>query len=348
VPAAGAVQITPPVYAYSGSRGMQRVRINLKSDDGREAFLRLATASDVVIESFRPGVVDKLGIGYDDVTAANPSIVYCSTSGFGQTGPSSQQAGHDVNYLALGGYLHCSERAPGGKPPLPGATVADAAGGGMQAVMAVMAALVRRGRTGEGAFLDVSIAEGVLSLMSLYIDEYLAIGTEPGPGHYILTGRYACYDTYECSDGRWVAVGAIEPAFFRNLCHRLGCQQWSDHQLDDEAQDKIRRDFADAFASRTRDEWVDELAAHDTCVAPIHTVPELVDDPQFEARRTIIEATMADGERVRQLGPLLAGTGPSASFVLPDPATTDTDQVLATAGFSSADIAVLRANGAVA
>ncbi len=239
---------------------MKRLRLDLKAPEGKAAFLRLAAGADVVLESFRPGVVDRLGIGYDDVAAVNPDIIYCSTSGYGQTGPASQWAGHDINYLGVGGYLDCSERAPGDKPPLPGATVADAAGGGMQAAMAIMAALVRRASTGEGSFLDVSIADGVLALMSLYIDEYLATGVVPGPGHYILTGRYACYDTYRCADGQWVAVGAIEPAFYRNLCRLLDCEQWADHQLDDDVQDEIRAAFRAAFARRTRDDWVAELA----------------------------------------------------------------------------------------
>ena len=167
VPRAGGVQIEPPFYAYSAGRDTRRIQIDLKSPEGRDAFLDLAATTDVVLESFRPGVVDRLGIGYDDVRAVNPAIVYCSTSGYGQTGPYAQRAGHDINYLALGGYLDCSERAPGNKPPLPGATVADAAGGGMQAALAILAALVRRSATGEGDHLDVSIADGVVSLMGL-------------------------------------------------------------------------------------------------------------------------------------------------------------------------------------
>jgi len=349
VPRAGAVQIVPPFYAYSGHRDMQRVQLDLKSDGGREAFLRLAASADVVLESFRPGVVSRLGIGYDDVRAVNDSIVYCSTSGFGQTGPRSQWAGHDVNYLAVGGYLDCSERAPEGKPPLPGATVADIAAGGMQAVMAIMAALVRKGRTGEGAYLDVAIADGVLAMMSLYIDEYLATGTVPGPGHYILTGRYACYDTYPCADGGWVAVGAIEPPFFANLCRALECDKWIDHQLDDTVQDQIRADFRAAFARRSRDEWVADLGPLDTCVAPVYSVPEAVDDEQFLARGVIATATHETEGAFRQLGTLLAGTDTARrSFDVRDAAATDADQLLRAAGYTDEQITALRDEGAVA
>ena len=349
VPRNAGVQIQPPFYAYSGHRDMQRVQVDLKADAGREAFLRLAAVADVIIESFRPGVVTRLGIDYDAVRAVNPGIVYCSTSGYGQTGPASQWAGHDINYLGVGGYLDCSERAPGDKPPLPGATVADSAGGGMQAVMGILAALVGRSATGEGAYLDVAIAEGVLSMMGLYIDEYLATGTEPGPGHYILTGRYACYDTYRCLDDRWVAVGAIENNFYRNLCRLLGCEQWSEHQLDDAVQDAIRLDFANVFATRTRDDWVAELAPADTCVSAVYSVAELVEDPHLAARGVFAEATHETAGEFRQLGTLLAGTDTTRhAFTVRDTVHTDTDALLAAAGLDADAIAALRTEGVVA
>ena len=160
----------------------------------------------------------------------NERIVYCSTSGYGKDGPCAQWAGHDLNYLALGGFLHCSGRRADGGPTIPGATVADSAAGGMQAVIAILAALLRRAETGRGGYLDVSVADGVLSLMSLHIDEYLATRNEPGPGYNILTGRYACYDVYAARDGRWLAVAAIEPVFFANLCKALGLERWIPHQ----------------------------------------------------------------------------------------------------------------------
>ena len=199
-------------------------------------------------------------------------------------------AGHDINYLAVGGYLATTEPGGDGGPPVSGATIADAAGGGMQAAMAIMAALIGRGADGPGVHLDVSIADGVLWLTSLAVDEHLATGAPVGHGHNIITGRYACYDTYQASDGGWLAVGAIEPKFFANLCRLLGCEQWVSHQLDDEAQDKIRADFRAIFATRSREAWVAELAAADTCVTPVLTVDELADDEQFGARGAIIEA----------------------------------------------------------
>jgi alpha-methylacyl-CoA racemase len=349
VPGRGPGAVVPPFYAYSGHRGMRRVCLDVRDPDGREAFLSLAAGADVVVESFRPGVVDRLGIGYDAVRARNPGAVYCSTSGYGQTGPRREWAGHDLNYLAVGGYLATSGPRGDGGPPLPGATVADGAAGGMHAALAICAALVRRSSTGEGTLLDVSVADGVLWLMSLSADEHLAEGTEPGPGHDVLTGRYACYDTYRARDGKWLAVAAIEAKFFANLCRALGCERWSDHQYDDAAQEAIRHDLAAAFATRDRDAWVAELGPADTCVAPVQVVSELAADPQFAARGAVVEAKHPAHGTLRQVGPVLAGTAAVVEPVcLPDGGVTDTDALLVAAGVPEARVAGWRARGVIA
>jgi alpha-methylacyl-CoA racemase len=303
------LQIEPPFYAYSAHRGMALMRFDLKSEIGLSEFLAIADNADVIIESFRPGVVDRLGIGYETVRARNPEIIYCSTSGYGQSGPRSQWAGHDLNYLGVGGFLDCTGRGADGQPPIPGATVADSAGGGMHAVIAILAALVRRASTGEGAHLDVSVADGVLALMALAVDEYLAVGTVPGPGHGILTGRYACYDVYGCADGGAITVAAIEPRFWANLCKAVGLERWIDHQTDDDLQDEIRGELAAVFGTKTRDEWVAELGPADTCVAPVLAVPEVVEDQQYAARGAFVEADDASHGRFRQVGYVLAGSG---------------------------------------
>ena len=385
VPGRGAQPITPPFYAYSGSRYLLRTAIDLKVEEGRQAFLALVRTADVVVESFRPGVVDRLGIGFEDLCAVNPGIILCSTTGYGQDGPRAAWAGHDINYLAQGGYLATTEPAADGGPPVSGATIADAAGGGMHAALAVMAALVGRAAGGPGVHLDVSIADGVLWLTSLAVDEFLATGADVGHGQNIITGRYACYDTYQAADGGWLAVGAIEPKFYANLCRLLGCEQWSAHQLDDGVQDKIRSDFKAAFAAKDRDTWVAELAAADTCVTPVLSVAELVGDEQFLARHAFVDAVagisgtsgtsgacgasgtsgaggasggrgvsgsgVAGGEptRFRQVGPVLAGMrSPDEPVVAVDPLHTDTDRLLAGAGLAPSHIGGLRERGIVA
>jgi alpha-methylacyl-CoA racemase len=350
VPNQQGVQIVPPYFSYSAHRGMLRALVDLKAPEGREAFLRLADTADVIIESFRPGVVAKLGVGYEAVSARNPRAIYCSTTGFGQNGPHSQWAGHDLNYLGIGGYLDCTGPGADGGPPIPGATVADSAGGGMHAVMAILAALVRRATTGTGAYLDVSVADGVLALMALQVDEFLATGDVPGPRHGLLTGRYACYDSYPTRDDKWVAVAAIEPRFWANLCTALGLEQWTNRQTDDAVQDQIRADLRAAFLIRDRDDWVAELSPADTCVTAVLSIPEVVDDAQFAARNAFVEAKHPDHGTFRQVGPTFAGTtaAPAGPYEVRDAAVTDTDELLCAAGLTTEECATLREAGVIA
>ena len=349
VPSADASPIEPPPYAYSGLRGMNRVELDLKADSGRAAFLALAAAADVIVESFRPGVMARLGLGYDQVKKVNSAIVYCSTTGYGQAGPRAGWAGHDVDYLGIGGFLAMTGPRGDGGPPLPGATIADAAAGGLQAALAVTAALAARSRTGNGAYLDVAVADGVLWLMSLLVDEHLATGSEPEPGHDVLTGRYACYDTYAAGDGRWLAVGAIESKFFANLCRALGCEHLAPHQHDDDRQDEIRTAFATAFATRPRDEWVALLAGADTCVAPVLSVAETAADAHYAARGAFVEARHPGAGPLRQVGRVLAGMAPlSEPVALPEPGVTATVTLLAEAGVARDTIDAWMASGAVA
>jgi len=344
----GAVQVQPPFHTYGAGRGMERVSIDLKAPAGRAAFLALAASADVVIESYRPGVADRLGIGFEAVRAVKPDVVYCSTSGYGQDGPAAGWAGHDLNYLAMGGFLACCEPRADGGPPIPGATVADSAGGGMHAVVAILAALFRRGQGGEAQYLDVAATEGVLSLMSLAIDQYLATGEVAGPRQTLLTGRYAFYDLYRTRDDGWLAVGAIEPHFYANLCKALGLERYARAQYDEDLQDEIRKAFAEVFATRDRDEWVAELAPADTCVAPVLSIPELVDEPHFASRGVFGRAHHAEHGEFRQVAAILAGgrrNGP-VHEVRP-PGETDTDAILAGAGLAAEAIEALRRDGVV-
>ena len=195
----------------------------------------------------------------------------------------------------------------------------------------------------------MSVADGVVALMSLYVDEYLATGEVPGPGHNILTGRYACYDVYRCADDRWVAVGAIEPHFFANLCRALDCEQWIAHQTDDPAQDAMRADFRAAFARRNRDDWVADLGPADTCVSEVASVPELVAAPYLRERAEFVAASSPEHGKFEQVGWVLAGMdraqpGPETRAV----AITDTDALLGEAGYSAAEIAAMREEGIAA
>ena len=342
VPSAGNVQIIPVFHAYGGQRGMQRALFDLKSAEGKEAFLRLAEGADVIIESFRPGVTDRLGVGYEVVRARNPTIVYCSTSGYGQAGPYAQWAGHDLNYLALGGYLDASQRAAGGQPPVPGTTIADSAAGGMHAVMSICAALVG----GQGAYLDVSVADAVVQLMSVNVEDHLATGAIPGHRHTMTTGRYAAYDTYQASDGGWISVAAIEAKFWANFCNLIGLPQWASKQTDDAVQDQIRAEVAEVIATKPRDEWVALLAPNDTCVAPVLSIPEVVDDPQLS--QGLVTSVHPTHGTFRSVGPTLAGQVRQDRYEVRDGTETDTDALLAAAGLGADEITKLREAGAIA
>ncbi len=348
VTGAGVDAVEPVFHAYGGGRGMQRIRVDLKSAAGREVLGRLARDADALIESFRPGVAARLGIGYEQISACNPGLVYCSTTGYGQQGPYAQWAGHDIDYLAVGGFLACSGRDADGRPAIPGATVADSAGGGMHAAMSIVAALLARSRTGAGKYLDVSVVDGVLNLMSLYLDQYLATGEETRPGGALLTGRFACYGVYAAADGKHLAVGAIEAKFFRNLCRLLGVEQLADGQYDPARQDEIRQVLQQQFLARTRDEWTALLAGQDTCVAPVLEIAEVAADRHLRAQHAFMTAQHPQHGRFEQLAPNLAGAERAAPvFELPPAGHLDTDAVLGATGYSADEIRELRGSGCI-
>jgi alpha-methylacyl-CoA racemase len=289
-----------------------------------------------------------MGLGYDACRAHNVGIVYCSTSGYGKDGPNAQWAGHDINYLSVGGFMHCSGRRADGGPAIPGATVADSAAGGMQAVIAILAALLRRASTGEGEHLDVSVTDGVLQLMSLHIDRYLATGEEAGPAYDVLTGRYAYYDVYQARDGKWLSVGAIEPVFYAHLCRALDCEDYVEHQNDDAKQEEIRAAFRTAFKQRDRDDWVDLLAPNNTCVAPVYDMAELCSDEHLRARGVFATARHNEHGEFEQVGAVLAGGERDVPLHdVRDPDETDTTELLMAAGLGASEIEALRNAGAV-
>lgn len=306
--------IEPPAGLYGG-RPAVTIRVDLTTDEGRTVLGHLVDSADVLFESFRPGVADRIGIGPRSVRARNPRLVYCSTSGYGRTGPAARWAGHDLNYLAMSGLLSRTEPRADGGPPVPGATLADAAGGGMHAAIAVLAALLAREHTGQGAHLDVSATDGSLWLMAVVLNEHLAGGQRSTPIS-LLDGSFACYQTYRARDGRWLSVAAIEPKFWANLCRALGVPDLIELHTDPNRQGEARRRLIDVFATRDRDDWIAALAGADTCVAPVNDLDDVVHHPHFRSRGLV---NLSDG-RVT-LGPLLAG------MVEPGPQLPDDDRL---------------------
>jgi alpha-methylacyl-CoA racemase len=337
----------PPWFAYGAGRRTKRARFDLKAASGREAFIALANAADVIVDSFRPGVADKLGVGFEALHVHNPGLIYAATSGYGQFGPYRDRAGHDINYLAIGGFLATQGARADGGPAIPGATVADSAGGGMHAAIAILAALVRRAHTNEGVFLDVSTTEGVLALTSLNVDEYLATGNEPGPGTTLLTGKYACYDVYRARDGKWLAVGAIEPKFFANLCSALGLPDLVKDQMNDERQDEVRAEISRVFETKDRDEWVREMGDADCCVTPVLSIAEVAEDVHLNARDVFTQIDGPDQEMKRQVAPVISGALRGDRYEAVDPTHTDTAELLAMTSLDGADIEALIKEGVI-
>lgn len=332
-------------YHLALNRGKRSITINLSTPDGVTIFRELAAAADVVIESFRPGVMDRLGVGYAALREANPGLIFVAISGYGASGARAQEAGHDIDYLARAGVLGVSGRGEYG-PWQPGVQVADIGGGGLPAVVAVLAALLVRDRTGEGQFCDVSMTDGARAWLIMQAAAYAVSGQLPGPGTDVLAGGLACYRVYACADGRHVAVGALEPQFFAVLVQTLGRPELADLHLRVDRQEELAGTLAEIFRTRTRDEWATTFEGVDACVAPVQDFAEAFDDPV--AAGTVTHITLPDGTAmpVLALAPGLTAT-PARPGGLPSALGADTDDVLAGIGRTPEEVAELRSRGVV-
>ena len=293
-------------HAYGAMRGAERITFDLKRPGAAEVFLKLAAQADIVIEGFRPGVAKRLGIDYEQASAANPRLIYCATTGYGQTGPMATRAGHDLNYQAISGGLALAGRDAEGKPAMPGMTIADSAGGGWHGALRILGALVARQATGRGQYLDVSAAEGVLHLLSLDIDRALVTGRSEGT---VVNGGFACYSVYATQDGGAMAVGAVEVKFFAALCETLGLVNGPARQYDRAAQPDLRAEIAAIFRQRTRDAWVAAFDQVEACVTPILTIDELAADEHWRAREVFASYTHPQKGPATQLAAFGRGDG---------------------------------------
>jgi alpha-methylacyl-CoA racemase len=328
------------------NRGKRSARIDLKSEAGRDAFLRLAREFDVVLESFRPGVLDRLGVGYERLREVNPGIVYCAITGYGQTGPHTARAGHDIDYLALNGLLGLTG-SPDGPPVQAAGQIADIGGGALMAAFGVMAALHERRRSGEGQLVDVSMTDGSLAWLALVAGRYLCDGQVPGRGDLELAGRIICYFPYEARDG-WIACGALEPKFWQAFCRGVGREDLIEAQFERPGSDAWR-EVAETFRSRTREEWRAFNDEHDCCVEPILGLDEALDSDLVREREMVVELEQPHMGTVRQLGiPVKLGRTPG-KVEEPAPALGEhTIEVLKEVGYPDDEIEALLAEGAVA
>jgi crotonobetainyl-CoA:carnitine CoA-transferase CaiB-like acyl-CoA transferase len=267
-------------------RGKRSLAVDLKRPEGVALFLRMAGQADIVVEGFRPGVSDRLGIGYDAVTAVNAKIVYASLTGYGSDGPMRDVAGHDINYISFAGVLGMTG-PPGGPVCPPGVQVGDLGGATILGI-GLLAALYAAGRTGRGSRVEVAMYDAALAWTSIHAGELWASGEVPDPGQMLLNGKYACYNVYPCADGKYLSVGAVEPKFWAIFCEAIDRPDLVTRQLDLDA----RQDLAAVLATRTRDAWVELLAPADACVAPVLDLGEALAHPFAAARGMVQQAPL--------------------------------------------------------
>ena len=283
------------------NRNKEHMSLNLKTEKGREIFYRLIEKADVLLEGFRPGVVDRLGVGYESVKQANPKIIYCSITGYGQDGPFRDRVGHDVNYLSYAGVLDLIGEKDH-PPAIPGVQIADIAGGGMNAALGILLALLARGNTGKGQYIDISMTDGMVGFLPAALFFRQLTGQEPRRADGLLSHRYACYNTYETADGRYLSIGAVENRFWKQLCDTLEIPEYGPLQYDDQRREEILQYMRKTFKQRTLDEWDAILADLDICWGIIQSTKEVLEDPLFLERETVVEIEGQDGKKSKTLG----------------------------------------------
>ncbi|WP_223530393.1 CaiB/BaiF CoA transferase family protein [Pseudomonas sp. GL-R-19] len=327
-------------HAYL-NRNKRSLALDLKQPEALEVIRSLLQDYDIVLEQFRPGVMERLGLGYEALKAINPKLIYVSITGYGQTGPYKDRAGHDINYLALSGVASYTGRADSGPLPL-GMQVADVAGGSLHGVIGLLAAVVARQQTGQGQHLDVSMTDCSFSLNALAGAGYLACGVEPGPEDQVLNGG-SFYDYYRSRDGRWLSVGSLEPAFMKQLCTALGLEELAGLGLSAAHQQQLKATLKAEFEKYDFAELCTLFAELDACVEPVLSLGEALRHPQLQARELVTDVPRGDGSTQEQMAcPLKFSDG------LPEPKHIGaalgqhTDQVLGELGFSIEQIEQLR------
>ena len=349
-------RLTLPHWGESGigayflllNRNKKSVSLNLKTEGGKAVFRRLAGTADVLLESFRPGVMERLGLGWEALSGLNPRLVYCAISGYGQDGPYRDLVGHDINYMGYAGAL--SVTGPRAGPPLmPGVQVADIGGGSLLAAFAIAAALYHRRQSGRGQFIDAAMTDGVVSWLAPYLGQFFATGRVPSRGEERLNGGWVCYQVFEAADGGYVTIGALEPKFWANFCRLIGREDLVPLQYaEGEARDRAEAEVRAIFRTRPRDEWVRLLQTEDVCAGPVLSVEEVVRDPQLTRRGLFGEVCHPTIGRIPQVAfPVKLSETPGRMETAPPALGAHTEEILAGLGYDAAAVAALRREGAV-
>ncbi len=323
------------------NRNKKHMTLNLKTAEGKQIFFKLIEKADIVLEGFRPGVVNRLGVDYESVKKVNPRIIYCSISGFGQTGPYRDRVGHDVNYLSIGGVLDLIGETD--RPPaIPGIQIADIAGGGMNAAIGIMLALFAREKSGQGQYVDISMTDGMVGFLPASMFFSRLTGSEPVRSDNLLSHRYACYNTYETADGKYLSIGAVEKRFWQKLCKILEIQDYADLQYDDRHRTEIIDCLRRTFRQKTLAEWEGVLGGSDVCWAPIQSLGDVLKDPLFQAREMVVEFETRSGQKSKTLGvPVKMSDTPGSIRTPPPEFGQDTAAILKELGYTDEEIGVL-------
>ncbi len=306
------------------NRAKKSLALDLQTPEGKAVFFDLVKTADLVVEGFRPGVLARAGLDYEQAKTVNPRIIYVSITGYGQNGPYAREAGHDLNYIGYAGILGATGKADSGPVP-PAPQLADVAGGGYMSVIGALSALWARERNGKGQLVDVSMLDGVLPLLTLQLAHQGALDEPPQRGRLLLSGGTACYQTYCCADGRYVALGALESKFWHGFCEMAGHPEWIPRQFDlGQKKETLAREIADLFTTKTRDEWVVMGKERDICLTPVLALDELENDPQLKARRMIFR----DKNGIHLGTPLKFSATPTTSGSAPAPELGEHGRVL--------------------
>ena len=350
---AGKAGTDGPGPAFSGSpfnalnRNKKSIGLNLKSGPGKEVFRRMVQRADVLVQEYRPGVAERLGIGYEQMAIRNDRLIYCAITGYGQDGPYRNLVGHDLNYIATAGVLSILRRA-GQLPTIPHNLIADYAGGGMHAAIGILAALVARTQTGRGQYVDIAMMDGSMALMTQSFANFFANARLPTRGETPLDGAIPNYNLYETKDGKIITIGAIEPWFFANLCRALGREDLVEHEYNSARRAEIQESFRTIFRTKTRDEWFEILSQTDVCVGKMNTLDEVEADPQVQARKMIVELDTPEGRKVKQVGiSVKLSETPGSIRSLAPTLGQHTEEVMHGLGYSDEQIEKWRTDGSL-